>query len=138
MDSYPSRVKNENPLLYKIWRRFMENYLLKKLGEFDDPGKWELDDKSGLAKTVGALVESFRESKMKVLDCAVNPKYPDDIRIHICGGLNGPGRWTDYLEDIRKLFGRLEAEIGHAWMIELNNDCCDDVWYMIIGAEKTK
>ena len=116
----------------------MENYLLKKLGEFDDEGKWELDNKSDLCQIVNLFVDSYKKSKMKVLDCALNPKYPNDIRVHICGGLNGPGKWTDYLEDIKKLFKKLETEVGHVWMIELNNDCCDDVWYMIIGVEMIK
>lgn len=48
------------------------------------------------------------------------------------GGKNGGGVWNDYLKEILETFKNI-----HWWMIELKNDCPDDVFYMTIGV-KTK
>lgn len=47
------------------------------------------------------------------------------------GGCNGGGNWNDYLDEIKKAFKSL-----HWWMIKLENDCIDDIFYLTIGFTK--
>lgn len=47
------------------------------------------------------------------------------------GGKNGYGVWNDYLKEIIETFKNI-----HWWMIELKNDCLDDVFDMTIGVRK--
>lgn len=42
----------------------------------------------------------------------------------VYGGLNGGGKWTNYFSDLKTIFEKL----GHAWLIEIENDCLDDLW----------
>lgn len=46
------------------------------------------------------------------------------------GGKNGGGVWNDYLKEIIETFKNI-----HWWMIELKNDCLDDVFDMTIGVK---
>ena len=55
----------------------------------------------------------------------------------VCGGLNGPGEWLDYLADITALFQYLEGLGFDAWMVKLDNDCLDDIFYLTIGFRET-
>ena len=48
------------------------------------------------------------------------------------GGLNGSGKWKNYVDEIKKLFTSLKD----SWLIDLENDCCDDVWVLRIGFRK--
>jgi len=43
--------------------------------------------------------------------------------------LNGPGKWSDYMIDITTILKRLK----NAYIINLDNDCCDDIWYLTVG-----
>lgn len=50
-----------------------------------------------------------------------------DGEYYVCsvyGGLNGGGKWTNYLSDLKTIFEKL----GYAWLIEMENDCLDDLW----------
>ena len=49
------------------------------------------------------------------------------------GGLNGCGKWSSYLKDINKLI----ENISGSWVIDLNNDCCDDVFNLAVGFRVT-
>ena len=42
----------------------------------------------------------------------------------VYGGLNGGGKWVNYLSDLKTIFEKL----GDAWLIEIENDCLDDLW----------
>ena len=45
------------------------------------------------------------------------------------GGLNGSGNWTDYLDDLQKLFEKLKETTGLEPLIyEESTDIADDVW----------
>lgn len=49
----------------------------------------------------------------------------------ICGGNNGRSDWVTYFrcfEDIVK-----SDKLEHAWLVEIKNDCCDDIHYALIG-----
>ena len=47
----------------------------------------------------------------------------------IYGGLNGPGRWESYLRQI----GIIISSLPGSWIIDLVNDCLDDVWTLRLG-----
>jgi len=51
------------------------------------------------------------------------------------GGLNGgniegiDNKWCAYLNQIKKILRCYK----HSWIVDITNDCCDDVWYLTIG-----
>ena len=78
--------------------------------------------------------------------------------LHICedghliatiyGGANGGGfcgaksNWTYYMSLVRKFLGKLlDYNNGQVfkdvWLIDWDNDCCDDVWTLRLGIELT-
>ena len=59
----------------------------------------------------------------------------DEYRYYIAkfhGGLNGSGKWKNYVDEIKKLFTSLKD----SWLIDLENDCYNDVWVLRIGFRK--
>ena len=54
--------------------------------------------------------------------------------IKFYGGLNGPGKWIDYLKDIQLIVNRLED----SYLIDLDIDVPDDVWTLYVGMRKNK
>lgn len=48
------------------------------------------------------------------------------------GGLNGSGKWDNYLRDITSLFDEIQFNYK-CWLVDLHNDCLDDVFYLKIG-----
>ena len=56
-------------------------------------------------------------------------KANDHYIAYIYGGENGPGNWKNYSEFLKDLF----ANLDNAWVIDLNNDCADDVWTLRLG-----
>lgn len=115
-----------------------KSWLLRNLEKFtDDEGKWESDMNHEFVAMIKKIVDEFPNSKMTLDDFAKNDKY-DHVVVAISGGLNGNGKWADYMEDLKELFKKLQAEFGHVWLMNLDNDCPDDVWYLMIGVEKTK
>jgi len=56
----------------------------------------------------------------------------------ICGGNNGDGTWSVYLDQISSIIYSLEEQGYKAWLIRLDNDCPDDVWYAYIGFEDSE
>lgn len=59
----------------------------------------------------------------------VNSKY---YITGIYGGLNGNGKWSEYLDDIKHIID----EIKDCWIIDLEVDVPDDVWTLWIGFNK--
>lgn len=47
----------------------------------------------------------------------------------IYGGLNGCGSWDLYIRQIGMIIDSLQG----SWVIDLNNDCLDDVWTLRLG-----
>ena len=53
----------------------------------------------------------------------------------VSGGNNGSSNWRAYFQSLMMII----EECKDAWIIELDNDCCDDVHYALIGFRiKTK
>ena len=68
------------------------------------------------------------------LENVVPSKYEDKgdhAIITIYGGFNGNGSWITYLTQIAIIIQALDA-----WVIDLTNDCPDDVWTLRIGVWK--
>lgn len=57
------------------------------------------------------------------------------IIIEISGGLNGLGDWKEYLSGISEVLAKLEElpEVDNAYIVDIINDCPDDVFYLRIG-----
>ena len=105
---------------------------LKKSTDFSPEQKETLDK-------IASIVNKHREEKrsaLGVLDSFID-KY-DTCTCVITGGLNGPGKWENYLEDISKLVKDFEENGIHVWMIEGENDCLDDVFTFNFGVKKKK
>ena len=56
--------------------------------------------------------------------------------IQLSSGNNKNARWLDYLLNLHELFLEIESDFGDNWLIELQNDCVDDVHYVYIGIKK--
>ena len=53
----------------------------------------------------------------------------------IFGGDNGPANWPKYLNQFKKLVNELKKKFKMIWVIDLENDCLDDVYTLRIGVE---
>lgn len=53
----------------------------------------------------------------------------------IFGGDNGPANWPKYLNQFKKLVNGLKKKFKMIWVIDLENDCLDDVYTLRIGVE---
>lgn len=59
-----------------------------------------------------------------------NPFY---YVLSLHGGLNGRGRWSNYLSTLLKMFSELENIFKDAWIIDFDVDAPDDVFDIEIG-----
>ena len=94
--------------------------------------KLELLDK--LSKDVEKIVDSLYndKSKIRITDTEID-KYGTKT-IHLSGGMNGWGEWEDYLKDLSRIVKRVNAR-HHMWLIKLDNDCVDDLFYGVFGID---
>jgi len=56
----------------------------------------------------------------------------DHIVAEFYGGLNGSGKWTDYITIISCLIKTINLKYD-CWLVSLNNDCLDDVFTLKLG-----
>jgi hypothetical protein len=54
----------------------------------------------------------------------------------IAGGNNGNGKWTEYCQQLQNIFTVFKEEGYDAWLVNLENDCPDDIWYAYIAFRK--
>lgn len=99
--------------------------------------KWiSVDRNSDIYKYATTPENSSKLSLDGLAEVIGNESYSEeDDKYYIAcyyGGLNGPGEWVNYLSDIKKLIEKLNS----AWIIDLKNDCIDDVFYLTIGFRK--
>ena len=71
-------------------------------------------------------------------EVVVSDKFPDECRVMLCGGQNGKGDWEGYMDDLKEVFKQLKQSFENVWLIKLNNDCLDDVFYLIVGCRGPK
>lgn len=53
--------------------------------------------------------------------------------IVLFGGLNGCGKWKNYFQTLINVFDKLDEKCEDCWLIELDNDCADDVYTAYVG-----
>lgn len=81
------------------------------------------------------LVKKYKDDKRNkfafgnIVELKPNERY---CVARIYGGLNGTGKWEEYLEDINKLLKDIKKNY-HTWVLQILNDCLDDVWTLEIG-----
>jgi hypothetical protein len=51
----------------------------------------------------------------------------------IAGGLNGRGIWSNYFEALAKAMFQIELLFPNAFVVKIDNDVVDDVFYMTVG-----
>ena len=92
--------------------------------------------KQELASRLRTIVNKVGSEKDKLSFYAYDEEHPEDnyLVAEFTGGLNGMGHWADYLEAVRNLILEIGKE-NHCWLVKLDNDCPDDVFYLWIGIE---
>lgn len=55
-------------------------------------------------------------------------EFPDHFIVTLSGGLNGYGRFSNYLEDVKHIIDQFDQ----VCLIEWKNDCLDDIWTLKI------
>ena len=75
-------------------------------------------------------------SKITILENEVDEYGTKTITL--CGGLNGAGEWKNYFTDLARIFEELENNDFNVWVIRIDNDCLDDIFYCKIGIDRKK
>ena len=91
-----------------------------------------------IVKDIKPLIKSIytEESKITVLESEVDEYGTKTVTL--CGGLNGAGEWKNYFVDLGKIFEELDKNGFNVWVIKLDNDCLDDIFYCRIGITRKK
>ena len=97
--------------------------------------QWAKDIKKNLL-TLAEKVKT-KKDKLSLFDVVEFNKRDQYLVVRFFGGLNGPGKWTEYMPQITKLINEISKEY-HCWLVQLVNDCIDDVFTLDIGIEKPK
>lgn len=103
----------------KIIKEFSDTEISNEYGEFwkkSENGREILENNLDLSSGV-----------LKLMDVAKVSGSSHYIA-KFYGGCNGGGNWDNYLDEIKKALRGL-----HWWMIKLENDCIDDIFYLTIG-----
>jgi hypothetical protein len=69
------------------------------------------------------------------------PFYKDQygtMVVDLSGGWNGNGTWDTYFGALKEFIGRLAKKEVDAWLIQMENDCLDDVFTASVGLNETK
>lgn len=88
----------------------------------------------GIRKIVNPMGDE-KNSRLHVMGSHID-KYGTMI-IEIGGGLNGWGEWDKYLKDLSKLVKKVKEEYD-IWLLELQNDSLDDLFYCTFGVNFKK
>lgn len=100
--------------------------------------KQELVSKNSKAyKVMSAAVNKAKKevscekpgNRLLGLHGVVSVDHGDHYIAFICGGNNGCSDWATYF----KCLTTIVNSVKNGWLIEIKNDCCDDVHYALIG-----
>ena len=117
---------------------------------FDANGDEELKQAQCLLKIVRRLVHETEQIGTKLDYIDENVNIYDEIgpdgeptgdvywSVTVGGGLNARGIWSNYFKSLSDLMVRMEAEFLDAWVITVDPDCPDDVFYVTIGIRTFK
>lgn len=101
-------------------------------------GSMELDiDKQNaymkfVKSTVQDIIDNFDNkftTKLSCMEVQISENN-QSIMVTICGGLNGCGEFSKYLETIRNVVSAMESVFQYVWLVDLVNDTADDVFYL--------
>jgi len=116
-----------------VLESFGYEYDMDKLPKLDK--QWAKDIKKNLL-TLAEKVKT-KKDKLSLFDVVEFNKRDQYLVVRFFGGLNGPGKWTEYMPQITKLINEISKEY-HCWLVQLVNDCLDDVFTLDIGVSKPK
>ena len=91
--------------------------------------------KFSIEENGGEWFQSFGREEGDLVRGGVYYDRYNTIIIEISGGLNGSGDWKGYLSGISEVLAKLEElpEVDNAYIVDIINDCPDDVFYSRIG-----
>ena len=88
-----------------------------------------------IAAAVEKTKEKFgKDNRHLHLSGVVSVRDGDHYIAFVSGGNNGHSNWKAYFQSLMMII----EECKDAWIIELDNDCCDDVHYALIGFRTKK
>ena len=98
--------------------------------DWDETHEWEEDEEAPryYQKAIAPLANA-EKTGIRVTDAVygVNEEKEGFNLVALFGGLNGPGKWPDYLKALTAIVEKLEARV-----VYMNVDAPDDVFYVIL------
>ena len=91
-----------------------------------------------IVNEIKPIVKSLYNDKSKITVLEFEIDEYGTKTVTLCGGLNGIGEWKDYFTDLSKLFEELGKNGFDVWVIRLDNDCPDDIFYCRTGISRKK
>jgi len=73
---------------------------------------------------------------MKIGKFVVMEDKSEGDTVCVSGGLNGRGVWSNYFETLAKFMYQVELRFPDAYVVKLENDTLDDVFYLTIKVPK--
>lgn len=77
---------------------------------------------------INKAIEKYRIEKLSIDNIEECQGY---CIVTLSGGLNGHGRFSNYLEDVKHIIDQFDQ----VCLIEWKNDCLDDVWSLKISVK---
>lgn len=120
--------------------KYIEKSILENKAEKDDPlakdySSEEWNDDSELKEKLNGILDKLKKNDSLSDSIGIVNAYriqgEEHLILRIFGGENGPGKWSKYLTDIKKIINEFDG-----WLISLNNDVLDDVWDLHIGIQE--
>jgi hypothetical protein len=91
-----------------------------------------------IVNEIKPIVKSLYSEKSKITVLESDVDEYGTKTITLCGGLNGIGEWKDYFTDLTTIFEELDKNGFNVWVIRLDNDCLDDIFYCRTGITRKK
>ena len=90
------------------------------------------------SENLQAVIEKIvnHNDTMKIGKFVVMEDESEGDEVCISGGLNGRGEWSNYFETLAKFMYQVELRYPDAYVVKLENDCLDDVFYLTIKVPK--
>ena len=92
-----------------------------------------------LGQNTGEWIQTFGREEDDLVSEGVYYDKDGVIIVALSGGLNGDGDWKDYFEGLTVVLEALEElpEVQFAYLVDIINDCPDDVFYSRIAVKPT-
>lgn len=144
---------SKNKLLGIVSKRVISEIEMEKKKVLSDDNAGEDEKKviSAVKKAINGLASYGREGKNEGPGRDTlslygghedEPFYKDQygtLVVDLTGGWNGNGKWDTYFGALKEFIEKLAKEKVDAWLIQMENDCLDDVFTASVGLKaKTK